>query len=237
MKKIDLPYFNERNAKIDSIIIHCLAHDVKGAIESFKQNEVSSHYLIDENGRSYRLVEDEKRAWHAGLSFWKNKQNLNDCSIGIELCSKSFGQKPYPLRQMKALIRLCKKLKRKYHIKKERILAHSDIAPQRKADPGKAFDWAYLARHNLGVWYHVKNAVKEKENDVAVLLNKIGYDVSNLKAAKTAFIRHYMGKCVADDTLENLLENPSATPVKVDEDDFMRVLKAVAYKFSDKKSA
>ena len=235
MKTIYLPYFNERSAKIDSIIIHCLAYDAKGAIDSFKQNEVSPHYLIDEKGRIYRLVEDENRAWHAGVSFWKGRQNLNDCSIGIELCSKSFGQKPYPLRQMKALIRLCKRLKRKYHIKKERILGHSDVAPLRKADPRKAFDFSYLARHNLGVWYDVRNAAKVKENNAAKLLQTIGYDTSDFEAAKTAFVRHYMGKCVEDDTLENLLQKPEKTPVRLDEEDFVKVLKAVAYQFSDKK--
>jgi len=235
MKTIRLPYFNERNAKIDSIIIHCLAYDVENAVESFKQNEVSPHYLIDERGKVYHFVDDKKRAWHAGKSFWQGKTDLNDCSIGIELCSKSFGQEAYPLGQMKALISLCQRLKRKYHIKKERILGHSDISPLRKADPGKAFPWAYLARHNLGVWYDVRNAAKFEENNLAMLLENIGYDVSDMKAAKTAFVRHYMGKCVEDDTLENLLQKPENTPVKVDEEEFIRVLKAVAYSFLDKK--
>ena len=119
MKTIPLPYFNERTSKIDSIIIHCLAFDVENAVKSFKQNEVSPHYLIDEWGRIYRFVDDGKRAWHAGKSFWQGRTDLNDCAIGIELCSQSFGQRAYPLRQIKALIRLCKNLKRKYHIKKD----------------------------------------------------------------------------------------------------------------------
>ncbi len=229
MKTIPLPYFNERPCQIDTIVIHCLAHDLIGAINSFHEHQVSSHYLIDENGKIYRFVEDDKRAWHAGVSFWKGCSNLNDCSIGIELCSKSFGQSLYPLKQIKSLMRLLKKLKYRYHIKKERILAHSDIAPMRKADPGKAFDWKYLARHNLGVWYQIKNAGFVCENDEQSLLAKIGYDTTDFKAAKCAFVRHYMGEFVANDTLERLLKQPFDTPLHIDQLYFLSVLKARAY--------
>ena len=231
MRQIDLPYFDERNAKIDMIVIHCLAHDVKGAIESFHLHQVSSHYLIDENGKIYQFVDDDKRAWHAGKSFWQRKENLNHNSIGIELCSKSFGQEAYPPAQISALIRLCQRLKRKYHIKKERILGHSDIAPTRKADPGKAFPWRYLARHGLGVWYDLKNASKVEENDEKALLEAIGYDVSDLNAAKWAFIRHFMGDIVPADTIKNLEEKPYPDQIDVPHDEFLSVLKAVCFEY------
>lgn len=228
MRQIDLPYFDERNAKIDMIVIHCLARDLKGAIESFHLHQVSSHYLIDEKGKIYQFVDDDKRAWHAGKSFWQGKENLNHNSIGIELCSKSFGQEAYPPAQISALIRLCQRLKRKYHIKKERILGHSDIAPTRKADPGKAFPWRYFARHGLGVWYGKKAVCCDDE---AELLKKIGYDVSNPNAAKWAFIRHFMGDIVPVDTIKNLEEKPYPDQIDVPQDKFLSVLKAVCFEY------
>lgn len=227
MKRIDLPYFDERNAPVDSIVIHAVAHDVDGALESFKRHEVSSHYLIDEKGKIYQFVDENKRAWHAGTSFWQGRESLNRYSIGIELCSQSFGQKPYPMKQISALIRLCQRLKRKYHIKKHLILAHSDIAPTRKADPGKAFPWGYLARRGLGVWYNLKNAKKIETKDEKELLSEIGYDVSDLNAAKWAFIRHFIGKFVPDDNIENLETKPVPDEIKIPQDEFLNVLKAV----------
>ena len=185
MRFFDLPYYDQRNSKIDMIVIHCLAHNVQSALDAFHHNQVSSHYLIDEKGKIYRLVSEHKRAWHAGESFWQEQKNLNQNSIGIELCSPSLGQEPYPMRQISALIRLCKHLKRKYHIKKSRILGHSDIAPARKPDPGKAFPWKYLARHNLGVWYNLKNAKKIALKTPEELLQKIGYDTSHRSAARS----------------------------------------------------
>jgi len=232
MQRINLPYFDERNAKIDMIVIHSIAHDLKGAIDAFHRNKVSAHYLIDEKGKIYRLVDDNMRAWHAGISYWQKKENLNHNSIGIELCSSSFGQAPYPYRQISALIRLCKRLKRKYHIKKTRILGHSDIAPVRKADPGKAFPWRYLSKHGLGVWYDLKNAKKVEIFDEKELLSQIGYDVSDLNAAKWAFIRHFMGQYVPTDTVLNLIENPYPDEIHIPQDEFLSVLKAVAYKNS-----
>ena len=227
MKRINLPYFDERHAKIDMIIIHCIAHSVSGAIDSFHRHQVSSHYLIDEKGKIYQFVDESNRAWHAGLSFWKGKEGLNHQSIGIELCSKSFGQEVYPLAQISALIRLCQHLKRKYHIKKNRILGHSDIAPTRKADPGKAFPWAYLARHGLGIWYDTKNAQNVDTVDEKELLSNIGYNISNFEAAKWAFIRHFMGKYISDDTIENLENKPYPDEINIPQDEFLSVLKAV----------
>lgn len=234
MRRIDLPYFNERDDVIDSIIIHCMAYDVQDAVESLKQKEVSAHYLIDEKGKIYRLVDEKKRAWHAGQSFWKGKESLNGCSVGIELCSKSLGQQTYPFVQISALVRLCQQLKRKYHIKKERILGHSDIAPTRKPDPGKAFVWKYLARRGLGVWYDLKNAEKIKTDDDNELLKKIGYDISNLTAAKWAFIRHFMPEYVKDDTIENLLQKPYSDRIDVDQTLFNQTLRAVCFAYNNK---
>lgn len=227
MKQIDLPYFDERNTKIDMIVIHCIARSVSGAIDSFHRHQVSAHYIIDEKGKIYHLIDEHKRAWHAGKSFWKGEENLNHQSIGIELCSPAFGQAPYPFAQISALIRLCKHLKRKYHIKKNRILGHSDIAPTRKADPGKTFPWNYLARHGLGISCKLNNAQKLEQTDEKKLLAEIGYDVSDITAAKWAFIRHFMPKYVPDDTIENLENKPYPDEINIPQNEFLTFLKAV----------
>lgn len=228
MLSFDLPYFDERNSKIDMLVIHCLAHNFQSALDAFSRHQVSAHYLIDEKGKIYRLVAEHKRAWHAGESFWQGTTNLNHNAIGIELCSKTLGQTPYPKCQIEALIRLCKHLKRKYHIKKQNILGHSDIAPTRKPDPGKAFPWAYLARHNLGVWYNLKNAKKIALENPEELLQKIGYDTSNLSASLWAFMRHFMSDLIPNDTVENLLSNPYPDTLKTD-DLLTQTLKSVLF--------
>lgn len=228
MLSFDLPYFDDRNSKIDMLVIHCLAHNFQSALDAFSRHQVSAHYLIDEKGKIYRLVAEHKRAWHAGESFWQGTTNLNHNAIGIELCSKTLGQTPYPKCQIEALIRLCKHLKRKYHIKKQNILGHSDIAPTRKPDPGKAFPWAYLARHNLGVWYNLKNAKKIALENPEELLQKIGYDTSNLSASLWAFMRHFMSDLIPNDTVENLLSNPYPDTLKTD-DLLTQTLKSVLF--------
>ena len=109
------------------------------------KSKVSCHYLIDRNGAIFRMVEDNKIAWHAGKSKWKNTKNLNKYSIGIEIQNKGhFIQiQNFPKKQIFSLIKLIKKLMKKYKIKKENILGHSDIAPLRKIDPGEKFPWFF----------------------------------------------------------------------------------------------
>jgi len=118
------------------------------------QSKVSCHYLINREGLITQMVKDNKVAWHAGKSKWKNFRNLNNNSIGIELVNKGheFGYQNYSNIQISSLIKLCKKLKKKYMIKKENFLGHSDIAPLRKSDPGEKFPWKKLSKYNLGLW-------------------------------------------------------------------------------------
>ncbi len=231
MRQIPLPYFDERNEKIDTVIIHCVAHDIKGAIESFEKHQVSAHYIIDEKGHIYRLVDEQKRAWHAGVSFWQKRENLNHSSVGIELCTNSFGQNPYPFKQVSALIRLLKKLKHRYHIKKDRFLAHSDIAPTRKADPGKSFPWGYLSKHGFGVWYDFKNTKKLQETDETKLLSLIGYNTENLEAARVAFIRHFAGYTLCHRTINSLVDEPFNEEPHLPNKDYLKLLQSVAAHF------
>ena len=143
---------------IKFIIIHYTG--MQSEIESIRRLKnpkfkVSCHYLINRKGQIFQLVRDKNIAWHAGKSKWQRFKNLNKNSLGIELVNKGhqFGYQSFSNVQIKNLIKLCKKLKKKYSIKKENFLGHSDIAPLRKIDPGEKFPWKKLSYHNLGMWY------------------------------------------------------------------------------------
>ena len=128
--------------------------------------KVSSHYLINRKGEVTQMVLDHKIAWHAGKSRWKQFSNLNKYSIGIELVNKGhqFGYENFSKKQITSLINLCKVLKKKYLIKSENFLGHSDIAPLRKKDPGERFPWKKLSSYKIGKWYEEKKMEKIEEN-------------------------------------------------------------------------
>lgn len=129
------------------------------------ESKVSAHYLIDEDGTTYRLVPEDRRAWHAGESLWRGMRNINDVSVGIELANPGheFGYRPYPKPQMAALIGLARELVARHSIAPERVLGHSDIAPGRKRDPGELFDWRGLARAGIGLWPDVAPAPDDSD--------------------------------------------------------------------------
>ncbi len=148
--------FNDRpvGVKIDSIIIHYTG--MKTAEDALDRlcdptSEVSAHFTIDEDGTIYRHVDPDKRAWHAGVSQWRDREGFNDFSIGIELVNPGheFGYRPFPEGQIEALIILMKSLYQNYPINPELVLGHSDIAPDRKQDPGELFPWDQLVAENL----------------------------------------------------------------------------------------
>jgi len=173
------------------------------------KSKVSSHFLINMNGKIYRLVEDNKIAWHAGKSCWGKYKNLNKNSIGIELVNRGhrFGYTNFKKKQLSSLIKICKKLIKKYNIKRKNIVGHSDIAPSRKIDPGEKFPWKELANKKIGIWHRCKpNLLKkfrkikinEKQEKIKFVKNlkNIGYCFPSNKNsffAKTvkAFQRHY----------------------------------------------
>ena len=148
-----------RNLKdIKYIVIHYTGMQSKRAsIKRLtdKKYKVSCHYLIDRKGNIIQMVEDHRVAWHAGKSKWKKIENLNQNSIGIELVNKghSFGYEKFSNLQIKCLIKICLILKKKYKIKSENFLGHSDIAPLRKKDPGEKFPWKYLSKNKIGIWH------------------------------------------------------------------------------------
>jgi len=170
---------------IKFIIIHYTG--MQSEIESIKRlknpkHKVSCHYLINRSGKIIQMVKDKHTAWHAGKSKWKNHNNLNNKSLGIELVNKGhkYGYQSFSKKQINSLIGLCKFLKKKYLIKKENFLGHSDIAPLRKIDPGEKFPWQKLSNYNIGKWYkknQVKNLKYSKNSRIFFFKNlqKLGY--------------------------------------------------------------
>jgi N-acetylmuramoyl-L-alanine amidase len=116
--------------------------------------KVSCHYVIDEDGRIIQMVAEEKRAWHAGVSYWAGESDINSASIGIEIQNPGhmLGYPDFPAIQMEAVAALCRDIAGRNHIPPHRVLAHSDVAPGRKIDPGEKFDWAWLATEGVGHW-------------------------------------------------------------------------------------
>ena len=189
------PNFNLRKrriSKIKYIIFHYTGmKSEKGAIKRLttKHSGVSCHYFIKKNGEIIKIVPDLYIAWHAGISSWKNDKYLNLNSLGIEISNPghSHGYCNFTPNQIKSIIRLSKKLKKKYKIKKENILGHSDIAPLRKKDPGEKFPWQLLNKKKISLWHKLnkkkcKNLRKKKisdNKDFYKLLFKFGYKSSN----------------------------------------------------------
>ena len=154
--------------------------------------EVSAHYLIEEDGRLFRLVDEAERAWHAGAGLWRGDSNINDRSIGIELVNPGheYGYRPFPAAQMAALIGLAGDILARHPIPAQNVVGHSDVAPMRKQDPGELFDWRALAAAGIGAW---PDAPGDGDGgDVCALLTDIGYDSSDLELALVAFQRRYL---------------------------------------------
>ncbi len=154
-----------------------------------EKTNVSAHYLINRNGKIVKMMDEKKIAWHAGKSKWKNFTNLNSKSIGIEIVNKGhkFGYEKFTKKQILKLILLCKFLMKKYKIRNNNILAHSDIAPLRKKDPGEKFPWFFLSQKGVGSWFITKkkNIQKTKNKNLRDNffnnLHKIGYRYFNKK--------------------------------------------------------
>ena len=165
------------------------------------QARVSAHYTIDRDGRVYRHVPEERRAWHAGVSYWAGERNVNARSIGIELVNPGheFGYIPFADAQIAALIDLAQGILARHPIPPHRVVGHSDVAPNRKTDPGELFPWAQISEFGIGV---VPPALTRQvrpqagEGAVSKLLSHFGYGVPPdvdwpLDSVVTAFQRHF----------------------------------------------
>ena len=159
-------------------------------------SNVSCHYFIKRNGQIILMVPELYEAWHAGKSKWKKDISLNKNSIGVEISNKGheFGYQNYSKEQISSLIKLSKYLIKKYKINRSNILGHSDIAFERKKDPGEKFPWRYLANKKIGIWHNIdekklkkiknKKITKNEALKFIKYLNKIGYSVKNLSKNK-----------------------------------------------------
>ena len=231
------PNFNERRAEVDILLLHYTGMASCDAALSRlcdPASEVSCHYVITQSGQLIQLVEERQRAWHAGQGTWQGRGDINSRSIGVEICNggHEFGSPPFPARQIAAVIALCHDILRRWPIAKTHILAHSDIAPTRKRDPGERFPWGRLAQAGLGHWVapsRVHGTTKlgpgASGAKIAELQSKLAdygyelavtgdYDAATL-AVVQAFQRHfYPIRCdgIADAptfaTLNRLMKNP-----------------------------
>ena len=171
---------------------------------------VSAHYLVEEDGRVFQLVDEGRRAWHAGVSHWRGRSGLNGRSIGVEIVNPGheWGYRPFPLLQMVAVAELGLGIIARHAIPPRNVVGHSDVAPDRRQDPGELFDWIGLAGQGLGMWPGVVAASAAPEA-VPALLRQIGYrDDLPLPVLLAAFQRHWRPEKVdglADEETRGLL--------------------------------
>jgi N-acetylmuramoyl-L-alanine amidase len=183
--------FNLR--KPDFVIIHHTAQDsTEQTLRTFTltRTQVSAHYVIGRDGKTYQMLNDYLRAWHAGNSRWGKVTDMNSHSIGIELDNN--GREPFSTIQIRSLLKLLDTLKSNYNIPQANFIGHSDIAPTRKQDPSVHFPWKTLADNGYGLWYDEFLTDPPEGFDPALALRVIGYDTRNLPAAIVAFKRHYI---------------------------------------------
>lgn len=201
---------------IDMLILHYTGmKTAQAALDRLRDPEagVSSHYVVDEDGTTFRLVSEERRAFHAGVSYWRGHTALNGRSIGIEIVNPGheWGYRDFPVLQLAAVCDLCLEILSRHPIPHRNVVGHSDVAPDRKDDPGEKFDWEGLARNGVGLWpdgvpdLGTGGAVRDAASlrDVRRALADIGYDVARegsldpaLATVLRAFQRHWRPEAV-----------------------------------------
>jgi N-acetylmuramoyl-L-alanine amidase len=214
---------------VDMLILHYTGmQTAQAAIDRLRDPaaQVSSHYVVDEDGTVFRLVPEDRRAWHAGVSHWRGHAALNARSIGIEIVNPGheWGYRDFPVLQLASVCDLCLAILSRHPIPARNVVGHSDVAPDRKDDPGELFDWRGLAENGVGLWPHdapdlgTMGAVRDAATlrPVRAALQEIGYRVAHdgpldpaLSVVLRAFQRHWRPEAVtgqADDgTLVRLL--------------------------------
>jgi N-acetylmuramoyl-L-alanine amidase len=200
------PNFDERALPVSMVVLHYTGMaDAPSAIARLCDPDagVSCHYLIAEDGQILRMVDEEKRAWHAGPSYWRGITDVNSASIGIELVNPGhdLGYPPFPDEQVESLIMLMADIKERRGITRGNVVGHSDIAPTRKKDPGELFPWGRLASHRLALPRPTRNLMDPHWTDAGFLLalERFGYDVSDPLAAVVAFQRRYRPELIDGD--------------------------------------
>ncbi|MGE4220240.1 MAG: N-acetylmuramoyl-L-alanine amidase [Alphaproteobacteria bacterium] len=179
---------------VDMLVLHYTGMpDAASALDRLTDPaaQVSAHYLIDEDGEIVRLVPENRRAWHAGVASWRRATNVNGRSVGIELVNPGHehGYRPFPPAQMDALVHLAAGILARHPIPPRNVVGHSDVAPDRKQDPGELFDWGALAASGIGLW--PKRLPKTADPaSVPAMLREYGYDPEQ-PGVMIAFQRHF----------------------------------------------
>ncbi|MFV0624630.1 N-acetylmuramoyl-L-alanine amidase [Sphingomonas sp. ac-8] len=197
------PNFDDRSLPVTMLVLHYTGmQDAASAIARLADPEakVSCHYLVAEDGTVVRMVDEAKRAWHAGRSHWRGVTDVNSASVGIEIVNPGheWGYVPFPDEQIDSVIRLVADIKQRHAITRGNVVGHSDIAPARKQDPGELFPWGQLARLRLALPRPTKNLMDPHWTDGGFLLalERFGYDVADPAAAVTAFQRRFRPEMV-----------------------------------------
>jgi N-acetylmuramoyl-L-alanine amidase len=207
------PNHDARTSRIDILLLHYTGMTTEEealARLTDPDAKVSSHYFVYEDGRICQLVPEARRAWHAGASSWKGATDINSRSIGIEIANPGheYGYRDFPDVQIEAAIALCRDIVARHPIRRERVLAHSDVAPTRKNDPGEKFPWDRFAAAGVGLWVEPAPiapgrtlSANDKGHEVEQLqkqLARYGYDLKvsglyddNTRSVVTAFQRHF----------------------------------------------
>lgn len=197
------PNWDERALPVSMIVLHYTGMpSAEEALERLRdpQAKVSAHYCINEDGTVTRLVPEDKRAWHAGRSYWRGITDVNSASVGIELVNPGheWGYRPFPDAQMEALVPLLAAIKRRHDIPRANIVGHSDVAPARKEDPGELFDWEMLAYYKLVLPTPKPrmNLIYDEPGAFFLALERFGYDIADGRAAIRAFQRRWRPRII-----------------------------------------
>jgi N-acetylmuramoyl-L-alanine amidase len=192
------PNWDERALPVSMVVLHYteMEHDAALARLTDPEANVSAHYFISEAGEVVRLVDEDKRAWHAGMSFWRGHKDVNSASIGIELDhpGHGLGYRPFAEAQVEALIPLLGDIVSRHDIPRANVVGHSDVAPARKLDPGELFPWDRLAQYRLCLPRPDKLELGDPfDNDGAfyLALERFGYDITDGRKAVEAFQRRW----------------------------------------------
>lgn len=198
-REVPSPNWDERHEPVSMVVLHYT--DMRSADEAIErlcdpEAKVSAHYLITEEGEVVRLVPEEKRAWHAGVSYWRGKSSVNGISIGIELDNPghTWGYREFPEAQIDALLPLLHRIVREHDIPRANVVGHSDVAPHRKLDPGELFPWERLAECHLALPRPKRLELGDPfDNDGAfyLALERFGYDISDGHKTIEAFQRRW----------------------------------------------
>jgi N-acetylmuramoyl-L-alanine amidase len=192
------PNFDDRALPVTMLVLHYTGMpDAASAIQwlANPQSRVSAHYVVMEDGQIVHMVDEAKRAWHAGRSHWRGIDDVNSASIGIEIVNPGheWGYRPFPDEQIDALIPLVHDIVERHHISRGNVVGHSDVAPARKHDPGEYFPWAKLARLRLALPRPTQHLLDPHWSDGGFMLalERFGYDIAEPEAAVRAFQRRF----------------------------------------------